>query len=292
MTPWEHVIKIPEQAIGEYAIKHLHYKAGPIARSNMRTAIIGGQSESPLEFDRPTQWHELVYEGGTWMTDLPIEQQQHDNELEPMTEGDILVGGLGLGYAATILAARPDVNRVTVVEISPEVIALVQPYLKDPDGKIEVVQADLLDYLDRDALDTMYDWCFYDIWQRDGVTTFLDTVIPLRRMSCENGWASDDENVICWNENVMRGQLAFSLHSSWAAVLMGRGTAEELAQERDDKYWDWMVPFWQGVLQNAVTEDNYQDMIGSYAGTYGRPFFHLWWHAFLTGRWTLEEAYR
>lgn len=294
MEPWEHVVEIPEGKVGDYEIKHIYRDPGKVERSNARTALMGGQSEKPLEFDRRTQWHQLSYDGGVWMTDLPIEQQQHDNELKVMTYGDVLIGGLGVGYAANVLAARDEVDRIVVVEISPEVCKLVEPHLKDPWGKIEVVNMDLFKFLKQN--EEPFDWAFYDIWQSDGEGTFHTKVIPLRELS----WGCiDDENIVCWNENVMRGQLVTGLHTRFSTAsaknapiaredealkkfLEGYPTFEQLAEPRPKDadgahYWNWSCPFWKAVLEGVVDGDNFYEMAGAYAGTYGRYAWRFWW---------------
>lgn len=300
MEPWEHVVEIPEGREGTYEIKHFTRLAGKVERSNMRTAIMGGQNDPPLSFDRPTQWHRLTYEGGTWMTDLPIEQAQHDIELEPITSGRVLVGGLGVGYAANVLAAREDIDEVVVVEISPEVCKLVGPYLKDPDGKITLVNMDLFKFLEEQIVEgelETFDFAFYDIWQSDGEGTFHNTVVPLRKLSRDLV-----SEVVCWNENVMRGQLAQALHSRIIFTQLsnpGSGISpsiDAMATKQDENpYWNWAVPFWEAVRDGVIPalgsskeglsiDPEFSRRAGEYAGTYGTAGWERWWELVKQGR--------
>lgn len=304
MKPWEGVVKIPAGKVGEYAIEHFTRPAGKVERSSLKTAIMGGQADPPLEFDHETKWHRLVYEGGVWMTDLPIEQIQHDKELEPILRdgGSVLVGGLGVGYAANVLAACEHVERIVIVEISPEVISLVGPHVIDPDGKIEIVNADLFEFLKKNNEDTQeqFDWGFYDIWQSDGEGTFHQTVCPLRDLSQE--WIGE---VICWNENVMRGQLMQALQSRLLMLQLARfpngpGRAapslDELATEKGTIWHDWAVPFFMAVRDKVVPGltvdeegvvnmgEGFMKAAGAYAGTYGHPGWEMWWDAVREGR--------
>ena len=96
------------------------------------------------------------------MSDLPIEQTQHDVALDGFT-GSVLVAGLGIGYAANVLAANSDVDDVTIVEISPEVVQLVGPHIRDPDGKVEIVTDDIFNYLHELVEGDWFDFCFFDI---------------------------------------------------------------------------------------------------------------------------------
>lgn len=274
-------VRIPTGKRGSYAIEHFTHPAGEkLDTSNLRTSIIGGQKNEPVVYDNPTTWHRLKYHGGVWMTDLPIEQQQHRNALRDMA-GDVLVGGLGIGLAANWLASRPEAKSVTVVEISKEVIALVGPYLIDQGKKIKVVNANLLKWLKNRSAKTVFDWAFYDIWQSDNESTFFKTVVPLRQLSVP---FLDDSRVICWNEDVMRGQLALGLQSRFMCATQGvNGTTVKMLAhpDRHDVWIDWSVPFFLAVEEKLVTEKNLQRVVSIYAGTYGRPHFKAAWNNLL-----------
>jgi len=293
MKPWEGVVKIPEGESGSHRISHFTRPPGEVERSNLRTACIGGQHAEPIIFDRETTWHALSYEGGTWMTDLPIEQEQHDLALEPVY-GSVLVGGLGVGYAANTLAARDDVDRVVVVELSSDVVKLVKPHIIDPHGKVEVLNVDLFDYLKRD-IDEEFDYAFFDIWQSDGEGTFFNVVCPLRKLTWD--WVNDS-NIICWNENVMRGQLLNNLQSRalfaanrehFGKVSDALPTLEDLATPSDSIWRQWSVPFFKALLDGRVpspTDDHEEFMgwAGSYAGMYGTREWETYWELTLKGR--------
>jgi hypothetical protein len=197
------------------------------------------------------------------MTDDPIEQRQHDELLKGMS-GHVLVGGLGLGYACAALSVKPRVRSITVVEISADVIKLVQPsllrYQKQP---IDVIQFDLMDFLR--VTGRTFDCGFYDIWQSDGETTFHQTVVPLRQLS--RGKVRD---VRCWNEDIMRAQLHqglwtrlqflkvkntqennSSLTQQFIAHLHEHVDLDKLAEgnpsKPDDVWSNWAAPFWRWV---------------------------------------------
>jgi len=292
---WDGLLDIPEGKSGEYEIRHLHKSTGTtLPTSNLRTSFIGGQAGPNLTFSYPTTWHELSYEGGVWMTDLPIEQAQHDEILKPM-HGNVLVGGLGLGYTLAVLCNNPRVKNVTVVEISQDVIDLVwEHHHLDPD-RFTIIQGDLLEYLKlfREAqtgvICQTWDSAFYDIWQQDGEGTFFEVVVPLRQMS--DGLVPD-KNIICWNENVMRGQLSMSIQSRYhwlrdseSLKEVHKGmyipTLEDLAGFRNDKYWDWMVPFWIGLADGKFAMDDVIQYSQAYAEAYGRPGWEKAWAEFI-----------
>jgi len=243
-------------------------------------------------------FHELSCGDGVWMTDIPAEQAQA-NPVFRRYAGDVLVGGLGLGYAATRIAMKKRVRRVTVIEVSPEVIELVSPYFcEEVKSKITVVQGDLLEYLK--TTDVSFNRAFYDIWQSDGEGTFFETVLPLLQNSPSRVRYQPD----CWNEDVMRGQLFWSLQSPLTMLslqphlkealehktvndvaaddLLKLGyTLDELCTERGTIWHDWKVPFFRWYRTNKPADEVLERGMAIYAGQYGRPRFEeLWRHGY------------
>ncbi len=201
------VLDIPEGTSGPMCIKHIIYPAGhALATFNARTGLFGETAvKQTMTFAQPTRWHQLCEgQDGVWMTDLPIEQAQIRPLLARLS-GRVLVGGLGLGFATTILARNPNVTEIVVVERSGDVIALVAPHVANP--KLRVEHNSIEDYLRKPG--GQFDSAFYDTWASDGQTTFFREVLPLRRAS--RGIVRGP--VLCWNEDVMRMQLYFDLIS-------------------------------------------------------------------------------
>ena len=143
-------LKIPVSVSGKFSIKHLVKKSGTkLPTATMRTSLFGGHENKDILFDYSTTWHSLTEEDdGVWMTDLPIEQFQADTMLNEKVYGTVLVGGLGLGYAAQLIASQPQVDRIIVIEKSQDVVDLVWKHLRFPKGtEVYVEVADLFDYL-------------------------------------------------------------------------------------------------------------------------------------------------
>lgn len=78
--------------------------------------------------------------------------------------GNVLIGGLGLGILAWLCASKPLVKSVTVIELNPDVIAMVRPVVNHP--KIAVEQGDIKEYLARTA--DRYDFIGLDTWPDAG----------------------------------------------------------------------------------------------------------------------------
>lgn len=288
---------IPEGHSGSFAIKHETHEAGykfPLA--SLRTSFMGGDAHGTITYDISTTWHKLIEtcDGveGLWMSDYPIEQGQHNKELRDFVRGSVLVGGLGLGYAATVLATRKQITKVVVVEKSPDVVALVAPHLCAGDpaalAKIEVVTADLFEYLPT-VPERTFDRAFYDIWTMDGESTFFEVVVPLLRLSDKRV----KHNPVCWNENVMRGQLWLSLDSrahfalEYAKAFPEEAsksereraflTLDEMATANGSIWIDWCVPFWQWVRDTQPDAKTRERFASFYAMKYGQPRFTEWW---------------
>ena len=308
---FENVLNVPAAQVGRFAVKHNVYPAGHVLyTANGRTKLIGGHDIKRVEFDHPVRWHELTEDGGSWMTDLPIEQAQHDRELAGM-HGVVLVGGLGLGYAATALCRMPRVSHVWVVEKAPEVVALVAEATRRNlparhRGKLEVITDDLFAYLKRQrakkSREPLFTHAFYDIWAPDGEETFFTMVQPLRALS--RGVVRHEP--VNWNESVMRGQLFYSIlgritmlaftPGSKAALTLGdpevSNTVKVLTEgeslerlctkmprsEKVSLYHNWRVPFfkWYAAHKPNMAE------AGASAREYAR------WY----GRWNWERAWK
>lgn len=115
-----------------------------------------------LEFPFPA----ILENGIEWMTITP-------NEVETMREpiakshGKVLTLGLGLGYFAFHASEKPEVERVTVVERSRDVIEIFKTYLlpQFPHAdKIEIVEADAFLYMQKELPRGNFDYVFADLW--------------------------------------------------------------------------------------------------------------------------------
>lgn len=292
-TDWHTSLNIPEGRQGIFAVEH---EIAPVGRkmmlNNLRTSMFGQKGPSSVEFDHPTHWHHLTEDGTRWMSDWPIEQRQHDECLKDM-KGSVLVGGLGLGYAATVLVNNPRVKQIVVVEISPEVVSLVLPHTVgcEVGGKVNVVTADLFDFLkdnnSREAKRMIFNHAFYDIWRSDGEGTFFEMVVALHKLSrtCVKN------RPVCWNEDVMRGQLYTSLLSRMMFIthpeFMKRPDNVPLLWENDgtDSIWhNWSTGYFLWYRNKKLKGDlpsmeEVQEKATLYSGIYGLPGWKYLWES-------------
>jgi hypothetical protein len=285
-SKWFGFLNIPEGRSGNAMIQHRRYATGTVLRTaSARTMIFAGHACVEVAIPTPdTVVHELRETNGTvWMTDLPIEQAQIDRDLVGMN-GRVLVGGLGLGYAAQRLALRRDVESVWVIEKSADVIALVEPHLRGHHdkrrrkSKIRVVHADLHEWLAEkpDCEFRRFDWAFYDIWAPDGERTFFRDVLPLRR---KTGEQCHPERVRCWNEDVMRGQLYVGMVSKiqmlqhpevFKDIGLNQDALCELAPKgmHADSH-NFAVPFFRAIRDGRIPLADAHHVVKTYVTNFG-----------------------
>lgn len=102
-----------------------------------------------------------------WMSIVPMEIESQDTGIAA-AHGYTVVLGLGMGWAAANVALNPAVDRVTVVERDPDVIALIaeqgifDQLPGDARDKITIVRADAFDWRPDGPVDSLQ----ADIWAK------------------------------------------------------------------------------------------------------------------------------
>lgn len=100
-----------------------------------------------------------------WMSTTPMEIESQEIGVRAAT-GHTVVMGMGMGWAAVNAALRPDVTRVTVVELDPDVIevnrrvGLFDQLPAEAVAKITIVNADALEFRTDEPADVL----MTDIW--------------------------------------------------------------------------------------------------------------------------------
>ena len=102
----------------------------------------------------------LKMDGQIWMSLTWLEVQSHWCVFQDF-EGDVLLGGLGMGYAALRLAANPKVRSVTVYEIDERVIKFFNEVHA---GRPELEKITII-WKDIHKAAGLFDYCFIDIYQ-------------------------------------------------------------------------------------------------------------------------------
>jgi len=152
-------VDVPEGRSGKWSIERVEVSQKDSEAAGLRAMFQAGE-RGRLPPGTYTQLHRgraLI------MSDTPDEIRDH---LDPMrrAKGDVLIAGLGIGMVLHGVAQREDVDSVTVIEKSEDVIALVREhYEAKPYGhKITIIQADIFDW--KPPKGQTWDYAWFDIW--------------------------------------------------------------------------------------------------------------------------------
>ena len=100
-----------------------------------------------------------------WMSITPMETESQLIGVD-FARGHVAIHGLGMGWVAAMTALKPEVDRVTVVEMDDEVLEMhrqLDLFARLPDGagdKVRIVEADALEWKPDSHLDLLMP----DIW--------------------------------------------------------------------------------------------------------------------------------
>ncbi len=149
----------------------------------------------PEEFHFPA----VLEDGNEWMTLTPVDLDTCDEAIEA-AHGAVITFGLGLGYYAYMCSEKPEVESVTVIERSPDVIRLFKKHIlpQFPNAqKVRVIEADAFEYAERVMPTERYDLAFVDTWRdaSDG-TPMYERMKPLEALS-------PDTVFMYWIENFL-----------------------------------------------------------------------------------------
>jgi hypothetical protein len=141
-------VNIPEATIGAYRIEHFESDC-----EDWHSMLRGRVVPVGERFTR------LMRGGTVVMSDTPAEMMDHYAAVRN-AYGSCLINGLGIGMVLGAILRKEGVTDVTVVELSPEVIAMVSTSYQD--SRVTIVQADALKY--KPPIGKRYQMVWHDIW--------------------------------------------------------------------------------------------------------------------------------
>lgn len=152
-------IDIPEGKSGDWTVERFIVTEEEIRLHNLRCSFAFGMHGREMEAGTYTK----LLRGGTLvMSDTPAERWDHYDAWR-YAKGDVLVNGLGLGVYTKAILEKPEVDFVTVIEISEDVVELVgKPLMEQYPDKLAIVIADALEYVPPKG--AKYDYAWHDIW--------------------------------------------------------------------------------------------------------------------------------
>lgn len=155
---WPNLLEIlPPSEHGDARIDHFEVSEGEAMFSAMR----GG-----LSYVSPGRYVRLSLKGsGVVMSNTRMEQISN-SEICKKAVGDVLIAGLGLGMITIPICKKDGVKLVTVIEKSADVIALVEPKLREHLGdaaqKLRVIQGDIFEF--KPEKGQKWETIWFDIW--------------------------------------------------------------------------------------------------------------------------------
>ena len=167
-NPYYQNIKLENLSEGNWEIRWEEYK--PYQGIICDDMIINEDFSEipPLGFFPEGFRFPAILEGGNeWMTLTPVDLDTCEDAIEA-AHGKVLTYGLGLGYFAYMASEKDDVDSVTVVELSDEVIRLFKTHIlpKMPNRhKINIIKSDALKYAKDVMPSAGYDLVFVDTWR-------------------------------------------------------------------------------------------------------------------------------
>ena len=186
-NPYYKNIKIPNVTDGRWELKTESYKP-------YRGVICGDMTVTddlcevpPLGFfEEEFRFPAVLEDGNEWMTLTPVDLDTCDEAIE-RAHGKVITFGLGLGYYAYMVSEKECVESVTVIEKSPDVIALFKKHILPQfprSDKVRIINADAFEYAERIMPREGYTYAFVDTWRdaSDGAPMY-ERMKPLERLN-------------------------------------------------------------------------------------------------------------
>ncbi len=145
---WE--VPVPEGVCGNWRVETFSVSEDDSSRTMFR----------PGQFVPKGTYKRLMRGGTVVMSNTPMEIRTNW-EIVRRARGHVLINGLGLGMVVHQILKKPEVESLTVVEASEDVISLVSPtYISDP--RFSVIHADAFAYIPPKEVRFQAVW--HDIW--------------------------------------------------------------------------------------------------------------------------------
>jgi hypothetical protein len=157
-------VDLPEGQNGPWKIEKFEVTKTDAAIFNLRAIFsgIGNRKVLPGNYTRLMR-NGLLY---PMMSDTTAELKDHRWPVN-YGKGNVLVTGLGLGCVLQGLLSKPEVSKVTVIEISQDLIDLVAPHYFSKFGtdRLEIICHDALTWVPPVKVKrNLYDLAWHDIW--------------------------------------------------------------------------------------------------------------------------------
>lgn len=145
------------------------------------------------------EYVKLTCNGDVVMSNTPMEERTN-RRFVVSANGDVLIGGLGIGMIIMAIQDEPKVKSITVIEKSQEVIELVASKLPFND-KVQIINADVFTW--KPEKGQKFDCIYMDIWNWVNSDVWEEEMKPLKRKYChymKSKSESPKRFTECWAE--------------------------------------------------------------------------------------------
>ena len=167
-NPYYKRVKIPNVTDGDWELRQESYKPYRAVICNDMEIYPDFREVPPLGFfSEEFRFPAVLEDGNEWMTLTPVDLDTCDEAIEA-AHGRVVTFGLGLGYYAYMVSEKSEVESITVVEKSPDVIRLFKKYILPQfahGDKVRIVNADAFEYAERVMPSEHFDFAFVDTWR-------------------------------------------------------------------------------------------------------------------------------
>jgi len=178
----DYKVDLPEGRVGDWAIERFEITPDAAKLENLRLTFSG----AGYRMLQPGICTRLMHRSVLIMSDTRAEIRDH-LEIIRRAKGQVLLNGLGLGMVLRACLLNQLVQHITVIEIAPEVIALVVPRLREQFGeKFTAHEGDAFTWTPPRG--TRYNVVWHDVWN-DLCEDNLPEMHKLhRRYGCRCDW--------------------------------------------------------------------------------------------------------
>ena len=163
-------------------------------------------------FPTSVSYPALSSNGEIWMSLIPHEINSMKEDFD-LFEGNVLIYGLGLGYAAFEASRKEEVSKVTVIEKDPVILSFfkehILPLFPNKD-KVELIEGDAIDFAEEHK-DRAYDVLFADLWHtgEDGLRIYASLKRNEGAAKTNRYWV--EEEMLIYFRRLYLRQLAYDL---------------------------------------------------------------------------------
>lgn len=195
MNCWEEykVSDVPEGSSGEWKIDRFEITAEDAKFQNMRASFSFCGRGS---FFVPGKYTRLTRSGSVIMSDTFDEVSDHLGAIYN-AKGHCLIGGLGLGVVINGCLMNPDVDHVTVIDLSKDVINLVGDHYRKKFGdRLTIINDNIMTW--KPPKGAHYGMAWFDIWDDICEDNLESMAILNRRFARKSDWKG------CWKQETIK----------------------------------------------------------------------------------------